>query len=71
MKHDYIETHLAKHEYIEGREALERFKTLMSQALQTQKSSTPFAKPKATKKAVSKGAPKKQASRRKHGKAEG
>ena len=59
---------MAKAEYHEGPEALERFKTMMTQVFQAPKSSTPFAKPKATKKAVPKGAPKKQASRRKHGK---
>jgi len=40
-----------KHEYHEGPETLERFKALMTRALQAPKSSTPFAKPKATKKA--------------------
>ena len=65
MKHDYIETHLAKHEYIEGPEALERFKSLMTKALQSPKSKTPFAEPKATKKAGTKAVPKKRVRRRK------
>jgi hypothetical protein len=58
------------HEYHEGPEVLERFKTMMTRAFQTPKSSTPFAKPKrATKKAVSKPSVKKHASAHKSGKA--
>jgi hypothetical protein len=51
-----------KHEYHEGTEALERFKALVTQALRTPKSSTPFAKPKmkATKKAGNKAVRKKR-----------
>jgi hypothetical protein len=59
-----------KPEYNEGPEALEKFKTMMTQVFQAPKSSTPFAKPKATKKAVPKSAPKKRASRGKSGKGE-
>ena len=53
-----------KHEYHEGPEALEKFKTMMVQVFQAGKSSTPFAKPKAKKKAVPKGARKKGSSRK-------
>ena len=69
MKHDYIETHLAKHEYIEGPEALERFKSLMTQVLRTPKGKSPFAKPKAIKKVARKAALKKRVSRKESGKA--
>jgi len=57
------------HEYHEGPEVLERFKTMMTRIFQAPKSSTPFAKPKkATKKAARKAAP---VPRKKSGKAEG
>lgn len=55
---------MAKPEYREGPEALEKFKTMMTRVFQAPKSRTPFAKPKATKKAVSKAAPKKATSRK-------
>jgi hypothetical protein len=58
-----------KHEYHEGPKVLERFKALMTQALQAPKSSTPFAKPKATKKAARVSA--KRSTLRKSGKAGG
>jgi hypothetical protein len=56
--------HMPKAEFDEGPEALERFKALMVRAFQAPKSSTPFAKPKATKKAGTKAAPKKRVPRR-------
>jgi hypothetical protein len=61
---------MAKPEYHEGPEALDKFKTMMTQVFQAPKSSTPFAKPEAKKKVVPKSAPKKRASRRKSGKGE-
>ena len=48
-----------EHECNEGPETLEAFKALMTRAFQAPKSKTPFAKPKATKKAGTKAAPKK------------
>jgi hypothetical protein len=58
-----------KAEYHEGPEVLEQFKAMMTRVFQAPKSSTPFAKPKATKKAVPKSSVKKRASARKSGKA--
>jgi hypothetical protein len=37
MKHDYIETHLAKHEYIEGPEALANFNRVATAVFQSKK----------------------------------
>jgi hypothetical protein len=57
--------HMAKAEFDEGPEVLERFKTMMTQVFQAPKSSTPFAKPKrATKKAGTRAVPKKRVQRR-------
>ena len=56
---------MAKYEYHEGPEALKRFKTLMTQVLRTPKGKSPFAKPKATKKAGTKATAKKRVPRRK------
>jgi hypothetical protein len=61
---------MAKAEYIEGPEALERFKALMAQAFQAPKSKTPFAKPKA-KKTGTRAALKKRVPRRASGDAAG
>jgi hypothetical protein len=60
MKHDYLETHLAKHEYIEGRQATENFERLTRTIFQAKKTVVP---PKAQPK-------KKRVSRRKSGKDE-
>jgi len=68
MKHDYIETHPEKHEYIEGSEALERFKILMGRAFQAPKGKTPFAK---AKKSGTKATAKKRVPRRASGDASG
>ena len=65
-----MEGDMAKAEFDEGPEILERFKTMMTRVFQAPKSSTPFAKPKrATKKAASKPSAGKHASAQKSGKA--
>jgi hypothetical protein len=60
MKHEYIETHLAKHEYIEGREATENFNRVATAVFQSKKKAAPGAVPA-----------KKKAAKRKSGKAGG
>ena len=52
MKHDYIETHLAKHEYIEGPQALENFKRLARTVFQAKKTVGQVQPKKAAKKVV-------------------
>jgi hypothetical protein len=52
VKHDYIETHLAKHEYIEGPQALENFKRLARTVFQAKKTSVQAKPKKAAKKTV-------------------
>ena len=58
MKHDYLKTHLAKHEYIEGPEALENFNRVATAVFQSKKTVSPAKK-----------AAKKQAVKRKSGNA--
>jgi hypothetical protein len=41
MKHDYIETHLEKHEYIEGQEALANFNRIATAVFQSKKTVAP------------------------------
>ncbi len=58
MKHDYIETHLAKHEYIEGPQATKNFERLARAVFQAKKiTALPLAQPKkkARKRAPGKG----------------
>ena len=52
MRHDYIETHLEKHEYIEGPEALENFKRLARTVFRAKKTSVQAQPKKAATKAV-------------------
>jgi hypothetical protein len=56
-------------EYHEGPEALDKFNKMLAQVFKAPKSASPFAKPKATKKAVPKTARKKRVSRKQSGKA--
>ena len=58
MKHDYIETHLEKHEYIEGPQALANFNRVATAVFQSKKKAVPGAV-----------AVKKKAAKRKSGKA--
>jgi hypothetical protein len=58
MKHEYIETHLSKHEYIEGPQALANFNRVATAVFQSKKKVEPGAV-----------APKKKAVKRKSGKA--
>jgi hypothetical protein len=60
MKHDYIETHLAKHEYVEGPQALANFNRVATAVFQSKKTVAPGA-----------GAAKKKAAKRKSGKSGG
>ena len=62
MKHDYIETHLEKHEYIEGPQALANFNRVATAVFQSKKKVVPVAV------APLKDVPKKRVSRRKPGK---
>jgi hypothetical protein len=59
MKHDYIETHLAKHEYIEGPQALANFNRVATAVFQSKKKTV----------VPDKVAAKKKAAKRKSGKA--
>ena len=43
MKHDYIETHLEKHEYIEGPQALANFNRVATAVFQSKKTVVPVA----------------------------
>jgi hypothetical protein len=52
MKHEYIETHLAKHEYIEGPQALANFNRVATAVFHSKKTVAP-PKAQATKKRVS------------------
>jgi hypothetical protein len=58
MKHEYIETHLAKHEYIEGTQALENFNRVATAVFRSKKTVVP-----------DEVKPKKKAAKRKSGKA--
>ena len=58
MKHDYIETHLAKHEYIEGWQATANFERLARTVFRAKKTVVP-----------TKAQPKKRALKRKSGEA--
>ncbi len=60
MNSDYIETHLAKHEYIEGPQALANFNQVATAVFQSKKKVAPSAM-----------APKRKAVKRKSGKAGG
>jgi hypothetical protein len=46
MKLEYLDTHLAKHEYIEGPQATENFKRFATAVLQAKKTTGRTAKPK-------------------------
>jgi hypothetical protein len=41
LKHEYLETHLAKHEYIEGPQATENFESLARAVFQAKKTVAP------------------------------
>jgi len=58
VKHEYIETHLAKHEYIEGPQALANFNRVATAVFQSKKTAVPDAT-----------APAKKAVKQKSGKA--
>jgi hypothetical protein len=49
VKHDYIETHLAKHEYIEGPQALANFNRVAKAVFQSKKKTVVPAPAKAKK----------------------
>lgn len=58
MRHDYIETHLEKHEYIEGPQATANFERLARKVFQAKKivaSPVVLPKKKARKRAPGKG----------------
>lgn len=52
MRHEYIETHLTKHEYIEGQQATDNFERVAKAVFQATKTVAP-PKAQATKKRVS------------------